>query len=604
MAKGLLRNVAGEVLMLSRGLAVFLVSVVFVVPASAQTAPNPVQQSVATNAQGGVVFRVTVVGRTIPTVNYRPRSGDTELDMVGTALMPRARGEIEVSGKKGYIEINGKFDRVEPPTRFGPEYLTYVMWAITPEGRATNLGELQIKDERRVRVTTELQAFGLIVTAEPYFAVTQPSDVVVMENAVKRGTEGRIETIDAKYELLKRGSYLMNQAYTNLKVKTPEPGTQLDLAQARNAVALARVAGAAEFAAETFAKADALLQEAEQARERRRGGNAVQQPARQAAQTAEDARIIALQRQEEQFEARERALAAQREAEARARARAEEEARQRAEIERALATQREAEARARARADEEARQKAEIERAQADAARLAAERQRLDAEAAKIAADRARADAERARLDAERERQAAEAARAAAETQAQAAREAVVTAEAQAQAAREAALAAERDKAELRAELREQLNVILETRETARGLIVNLSDVLFDFNKATLRSGAREKLAKIAGIILAHPGLRMEAEGHADAVGTDDYNQRLSERRAQSVSAFLLEQGIRRESITAMGFGESRPVATNGTAEGRQQNRRVELVVSGEPIGTSGTGVTTGDAVGTVGVGR
>jgi hypothetical protein len=306
--------------MLSRGLVAFLVSVGLVVPASAQTAPNPVQQSVATNAQGGVVFRVTVVGRTVPTVNYRPRGGDTELDMVGTALMPRARGEIEVSGKKGYIEIDGKFDRLEPPTRFGPEYLTYVMWAITPEGRATNLGELQIKDERRVRVTTELQAFGLIVTAEPYFAVTQPSDVVVMENAIKRGTEGRIETIDAKYELLKRGSYLMNQDYAKLKVKTPEPGTQLDLAQGRNAVALARVAGAPEFAAETFAKADALLQEAEQARERRRGGNAVQQPARQAAQTAEDARIIALQRQEEQFEARERALAAQREAEARARA--------------------------------------------------------------------------------------------------------------------------------------------------------------------------------------------------------------------------------------------------------------------------------------------
>jgi outer membrane protein OmpA-like peptidoglycan-associated protein len=422
-----------------------------------------------------------------------------------------------------------------------------------------------------------------------------------MENAVKRGTEGRIETIDAKYELLKRGSYVMNQDYASLKLKSPEPGTQLDLAQARNAVALARVAGAHEFATDTFAKADALLQEAEQARERRRGGNAVQQPARQAAQTAEDARIIALQRQEEQFQARERALAAQREAEALARARAEEEARQRAQAERALAAQREEEALARARAEEEARQRAQAERAQAEAAMLAAERQRLDAEAAKIAADRARAEAERARLDAERERQAAEAARADAEKQAQAAREA---AERQAEAAREAALAAERDKAELRAQLREQLNVILETRETARGLIVNLSDVLFDFDKATLRPGAREKLAKIAGIILAHPGLRMEAEGHADAVGTDDYNQRLSARRAQSVSAFLVEQGIRSESISAMGFGESRPVATNGTAEGRQQNRRVELVVSGDPIGTSGTGVTTGSAVGTVDAGR
>src|SRR5262245_54953107 len=311
MAKGLLRNVAGEVLMLSRGLAVFLVSVGFVGPASAQTGPNPVQQSVATNAQGGVVFRVTVVGRTGPTVDYRPRSGDTELDMVGTALMPRARGEIEVSGKKGYIEITGKFDRLEPPTRFGPEYLTYVIWAITPEGRAANPGELQIKDERHVRVTTELQAFGLVVTAEPYFAVTQPSDVVVMANVVKHGTEGRIETIDAKYELLKRGSYVMNEDYAKLKVKRLEPGTQLDLAEARNAVALARVAGAHEYAAETFAKAEALLREAELARERRKSGNTVQQPARQAAQTAEDARIITLRRQEQEFQARERAQAAQ-----------------------------------------------------------------------------------------------------------------------------------------------------------------------------------------------------------------------------------------------------------------------------------------------------
>ncbi|HEY5618815.1 MAG TPA: OmpA family protein [Vicinamibacterales bacterium] len=536
--------------MLSRILAAVLVSSgLFAAPGFSQTAPNPLQQSVATDAQGRPVFRVTVVGRTVPAVNYRPRRGDTELDMIGTSFMPRARGEIEVSGKKGYMEITGKFDRLDPATRFGPEYLTYVIWAITPEGRAANLGELQIKDERHVRVTTELQAFGLIVTAEPYFAVTQPSDVVVMENALKRGTEGRIETIDAKYELLKRGSYVGNQDYAQLKVKAPEPGAPLDLAEARNAVALARVAGAHEYAADTYAKAEGLLREAELARERRRSGNSVQQPARQAVQTAEDARIIALQRQEEEFQARERALAAQREADALARARAE----------------------------EDARLKAEAERAQAETARQAAERQRLDAEAAKAAADLAIAEAERARLDAERERLAAEAARAAAESQAQ--------------AARDAALAAERDKADLREQLRNQLNVILETRETARGLIVNLSDVLFDFNKATLRPGAREKLAKIAGIVLAHPGLTTQAEGHADSIGTDGYNQQLSERRAESVRSFLVQQGLVAEAVTATGFGESRPVATNGTAAGRQQNRRVELVVSGEPIGTTGNEV-------------
>jgi outer membrane protein OmpA-like peptidoglycan-associated protein len=546
--------------MLSRGVTAFLISAGLAVSTFAQTAPNPVQQSVTTDEQGRAVFRVTVVGRTIPSVNYRPRSGDTELDMIGTALMPRARGDIEVSGKKGYMEITGDFDRLEPPTRFGPEYLTYVIWAITPEGRATNLGELQINDERRVRVTTELQAFGLIVTAEPYFAVTQPSDVVVMENAVKGDTEGRIETVDAKYELLKRGSYVMNEDYAKLNVRAPELGTQSDLAQARNAVALARVAGADEYAADTFAKAEALLQEAEVAREQRKGGNSVQQPARQAAQTAEDARIIALQRQEEERIARERALAAQREADALARARAE----------------------------EEARQRAEADRAAADAARLAAERERLDAEAAKLAADRAQAEAEQARLAAERERLAAEAARAAAESEAA--------------AAREAALAAEREKAALREQLQQQLNAVLETRETARGLIVNLSDVLFDFNKSTLRPGAREKLARVAGIISAHPGLKLEAEGHADAIGSDEYNERLSERRAEAVRGFLVEQGITPETISAMGFGESRPVATNDTAAGRQQNRRVELVVSGEPIGTTGPATTTGGAVGTTGV--
>jgi len=534
--------------MLSRTVAAVLISGGLVAePAFSQTAPNPLQQSVATDAQGQPVFRVTIVGRAVPAVNYRPRRGDTELDMIGTALMPRARGEIDVSGKKGYMEITGEFDRIEPPTKFGPEYLTYVIWAVTPEGRAVNLGELQIKDERSVRVTTDLQAFGVIVTAEPYFAVTQPSDVVILENAVKRGTDGRIDTIEARYELLKRGSYVMNQDYAQLKVKAPEPGAPLDLAEARNAVALSRVAGANEYAPEAYAKAEALLREAEDARERGKSGNTVQQPARQAAQTAEDARIISLQRQEEQFEARVTALAAQREADALARARAE----------------------------EDARLRAEAAQAEAEAARLAAERQRLDADAAKAAADLAKAEADRARLAAERERLAAEAARAAAESEAQ--------------AAREAALAAEREKAALREQLRAQLNEILETRETARGLIVNLSDVLFDFNKATLRPGAREKLAKISGIVLAHPGLKTQAEGHADAIGSDQYNQRLSERRAESVRSFLVQQGIGADAVAAAGFGESRPVATNGTAEGRQQNRRVELVVSGEPIGTTGS---------------
>jgi outer membrane protein OmpA-like peptidoglycan-associated protein len=526
------------------------------VPAFAQVAVTPTQQS-GVNQEPAPIFRVTVVGRTTAAINYRPRSGETKVDFVGTALLPEARGYADVSGEKGYIEIDARFEKLQPATRFGPEYLTYVLWAITPEGRATNLGEVQVDDDdARVEVTTELQAFGMIVTAEPYFAVTQPSDVVVIENVIREGTKGRVETVQAKYELLKRGTYLMNQDPSRLKVKL-EPGAPLDLAEARNAVELARIAGADRYAHDTFNKASGLLAEAEVAREKRKRGNEVMMPARQAVQTAEDARLIALQRQEEEFAARQRELTAQREREAVERAQAE---RDRAQAERE-----------RAQAEEARRRQAELEAQAAAQARAVAERERLDVE-------RARQEAVKAQADAEAARAAADAARRAADAEAQAAR-------AQAQQAQSAAAQAEQEKDALRERLREQLNVILETRETARGLIVNVSDVLFDTGSATLKPGAREKLARVAGVLASHPDLHIEIEGHTDSVGTDNYNQGLSERRAESVRSYLLQQRIPPAAVDAEGFGESRPVATNNTPAGRQQNRRVELVVTGESIG-------------------
>jgi len=525
-------------------------------PAYAQVAVTAAQQS-DVNREPTPIFRVTVVGRTTAAINYRPRSGDTKVDFVGTALLPEARGYAEVSGEKGYIEIDARFDKLQPATRFGAEYLTYVLWAITPEGRATNLGEVQVDDnDARIKVTTELQAFGMIVTAEPYFAVTQPSDVVVIENVIRDNTKGRVETVQANYELLKRGTYLMNQDPSRLKIKL-EPGAPLDLAEARNAVALARIAGADRYAADTFAKATTLLSEAEVAREKRKRGNEVMQPARQAAQTAEDARLIALQRQEEEYAAQQRALAAQRERDALDRAKAEE-ARAKAEE-------------ARAKAEESKRQQAELDAQAATLAKEAAERERLDVE-------RARQEALKAQSEADAARVAAEAARQAADAEAQAAR-------AQAQQAQAAVAQSEQEKNALRERLREQLSVILETRETARGLIVNVSDVLFDTGSATLKPGAREKLARVAGILSSHPDLHIEIEGHTDNVGGDDYNQRLSERRAASVQAYMLEQKIPPTAVGTEGFGESRPVASNQTAAGRQQNRRVELVVTGESIG-------------------
>jgi outer membrane protein OmpA-like peptidoglycan-associated protein len=521
--------------------------------AFAQTSPNPTQQVAPTTQEGPTpLFRITVVGHTTPAINYRPRKGDTKVDFTGTPLSPLATGTATIEGKKGYIDIDAKFDRLSPPTQFGPEYLTYVLWAITPEGRSTNLGEVQVNDdEARIHVTTELQAFGMIITAEPYFAVTQPSDVVVLENSVRNNTKGNVDVIQAKFDLLKRGTYLMNQDTRQLKLKPLEPGAPLDLAEARNAVMLARFAGADRYSDDTFVKATRLLTDAEQAQARHRNTNEVMMPARQAVQTAEDARLIALQRQDEEAQAQQRAAAKQREDAALDRARSE----------------------------EAARKQAVIDRLTAEAARLSAERDRAAAEAARQTAD-AQAQQARALADqAARDKAAAEAARAAAES---------------ARAAAEAnAAKAEHEQAELRDQLRQQLNQILETRESARGLIVNLSDVLFDTGSANLKTGAREKLAKVAGILLSHRGLKLQVEGHTDSVGSADYNQRLSENRADSVRTYLVEQGIAPNAIGTAGFGETMPVASNDTPAGRQQNRRVELIVSGDSIGTSTSNTPT-----------
>jgi outer membrane protein OmpA-like peptidoglycan-associated protein len=257
--------------------------------------------------------------------------------------------------------------------------------------------------------------------------------------------------------------------------------------------------------------------------------------AREAVQTAEDARLIALKRQEEQRLAVERQAAADREA------------------------------KARAEADKAARQAAQAEQDQ----RLEAERR------ARAEAERAAAEATAARARSEAELAAARAARE---------RDAIA---AEAEAARKAAEQAEREKNDLRQQLARQLNVILETRDTARGLIVNMSDVLFDTGMYNLKPGTREKLAKISGIVLAHPGLKLEIEGHTDSVGSEESNMTLSMKRANAVRDFLILQGIDQNSITARGFGEFRPVASNDNAPGRQHNRRVELIVSGEAIGVT-----------------
>jgi outer membrane protein OmpA-like peptidoglycan-associated protein len=468
------------------------------------------------------ILRVNVVARSTKAVNYRHRSGATKIDFAGTALQPKAYGQAKVETKKGYTEIEVEFDDLEPASKFGPEFLTYVLWAVSPEGRASNLGEILLDrtSDGKLNVTTELQAFGMIVTAEPYFAVTQPSDVVVMENIVRGDTKGKVEEIEAKYELLQRGEYTLNVDPSKVVPVRFDSKSTLPLLEARNAIQIARWAGADQHATDTFRKAQGLLQQAESYEARDEKKSAVQ-TAREAVQTAEDSRLIARKRLEEIRQAQEREAAAERERQARLKA------------------------------DEESRLRAEAERA------------KQDAEAARAAAI---AQQDAARLEADRARRAAQ------ETE---------------QLRQQQLQQAEAEKRELRSKLTEQLNMILETRDSARGLIVSLSDVLFDTARYTLRPGAREKLSKIAGIVVSHPGLKLEVEGHTDSVGGEEYNQRLSENRAGAVRDYLIQQGVRSDTIIARGFGETQPAVSNDTAAGKQQNRRVELIVSGEPIGIS-----------------
>jgi len=547
------------------------------VAAQSPQAPNPVQQSTenATRMAAGAmpIYRITVVERTTKAVNYNHRSGSTKIGFRGTALLPSARGEATVESKQGVIKIDARMDKLQPATTFGPEYLTYVMWAITPEGRATNVGEILLNgDKTKLDATTELQSFGLIVTAEPYFAVTQPSDVVVMENFIRPDTTGTIEQVDAKYELLKRGQYTLNVNPADIHPQQLNAKVPLELYEARNAVQIARWTGADTYAAETYQKAVVGLENAEGYLTGKAGRKPIGTVAREAVQMAEDARIITVRKIDEERLANERQAGADREARA-------ESARAAAQADAALVA-RDAEA-ARVAAQVEADRVKQDHAAQLAAAQNDAVRAKRDSDA-QIAA--AQSEADRLRLDNAAKLAAAqsEADRLRQENDAQRA-----ASQAELDRAAKAKTQAELEKAELRAQLLAQFNAILQTHDTARGLIVNMSDVLFDTAKYSLRPLAREKLAKVAGIVSGYPGLRLDVEGHTDSVGGDDYNQRLSERRGDAVRDYLTQQGVATTSVTAKGFGKTQPVASNDTAQGRQQNRRVELVISGEVIGTA-----------------
>jgi outer membrane protein OmpA-like peptidoglycan-associated protein len=555
-------------------------------------------------------FRVTVISRSVQAVNYKHRSGSSKLDFMGTDLMPSANGVAVINSKRGSIAIEAEFGDLQKPTTFGNEYLTYVLWAISPEGRAVNLGEVLLGGNHRskLNVTTDLQAFALIVTAEPYYAVRQPSNAVILENVVRQDTKGTTEAVNAKYELMERGGYIPTGYKFDpvvLNAKLP-----LEFFEARNALRIAQSEGAEQYASDSYQHAVQLMNNADgYATNRHIDKKPLIAVSREAVQTAEDARAIAIKKMDDVRLANERQDSA--DAQARTQGQADEATRQK---ERAESDTARAEA---------AKANAESDTARAQAAKASAESDAANARNAatdaQAATARANADMAASQASSANALSSAQAAKANAESDAANARNAATDAQAAtaranadmaasqassanalsaAQAdAEQSRLAAQRsdlnaqqadsDKAAMRAKLSDQLNSILQTRETARGLIVSMSDVLFDTGRYSLKPGAREKLAKVAGILLAYPGLNIEVGGYTDNVGSDATNQTLSEHRAGSVRDYLVREGVAMNSVSSTGFGNSLPVATNDNSAGRQQNRRVELLVSGEAIGTS-----------------
>jgi outer membrane protein OmpA-like peptidoglycan-associated protein len=454
-----------------------------------------------------------LISRSVKAIGYKVNGGSTKVDLTPTDLLPQATGEAKVEAKTGATSIEVSIRNMQQPSKLGAEFLTYVLWAVTPDGRAGNTGEIVINKngEGKLEATTPAQTFALIITAEPYSLVRVPSEMVVLENETRKNTKGQIFPVN-DFKLMRRAQY---EKLGNPLAMTPDlKNVPLEVYEARNAVDIAKSRGADKDAPEIFTKAASSLQKTENALTSKADKKQIVSTARETIQFAEDARALAAQRQEQARIAAERDAAAAK-AKADAEAKADEEAHRQAELS----------------AAKQAQMKAE-----ADAAAVRAQAEQ-DALKAKEAA--ANADAERARQQANA----------------------------------------------LRAQLLEQFNRILETRDTPRGLVVNMGDVLFDFGKYDLRSEAREKLARLSGIVLGHPGLNLAVEGYTDNVGTDEINMTLSQKRAETVRSYLLEQGLADANVTAQGFGKSSPVADNSTPAGRQKNRRVEIVVSGEVIG-------------------
>ena len=426
-------------------------------------------------------------------VSYIVNGGKTKIDLTGTNVIPNAKGHATVEAKEGATLVEAKVEHLVQPGEIDRAFLTYVLWAVSPDGRSTNLGEILIdkKGKGKLKATTPMQTFSLFVTFEPYHSVRMPSEIVVLKNEMRDNTKGSIVAVDS-YSLMQRGHY---QPQGNpLTLPTDFKTVPLQMYEARNSVTIAKSQGADKYAPEIYSKAEKSLANAENLVQQKAHKRDIITAARLTEQHSEDSRALTAERREQERIAMERQAA----------------------VDQALAL------------------------AAADIAVLSAR----DAQA--IAAVRADESAE------------------------------VVGAAAAGEVAGVAAV---------RRQLLRQLALVLEARDTPRGIVINMADVNFNTGKYNLRPETRQKLAKLTGILVTQPGLDIMIEGYTDTTGSPRANQVLSEERAKAVATFLMEQGMSPNNVKSRGLGSSNPVASNSTATGRAKNRRVEIIVSGEVIG-------------------
>ena len=470
------------------------------------------------------IYHVTVIDRTISAVNYQYRGGPTEIDFQGTVLLPQAKGDAIVESKSGRTDIDARIEHLESPARFGAEYLTYVLWAITPEGHVKNLGEVMAdaSDKAHLHVTTDLQAFGLIVTAEPYNSVRLPSDVVVAENRVRPDTIGSTEPIHARFELLPRGTYTYNvpadlRGLNNgPKVSMDKYEQMVEIYQAQNAVQIAQSQGADRYAADVLEKAERELASARQLETNRTGRSIVVTAARTAAQTAEDARELTIKR----------------------------------------------------------KQDAEIALTQDRAER---DRKLREVAEAKAREAQAQADADREALEAERAQRAALTAPPAPPPPQPYIEPPATHGAVEPDVNRQTAAT----RAALLQQLRASVDGAVAVIDAPRGVVLMIPDA--DFSGDILKRSIASILVRVPPVVARIPGLAVEVDGYTDLVGGE--RESIAAERAGEVRAELMRAGFSGGIVTARGMGASHPIGSNSSAAGREQNRRVEIVIAGSAIG-------------------